>query len=125
MRLRKALGVPTTILALASLVLAASALAQQPSAERPTYALGDKWIRNDGACELVRIEGDEYVFAAGPRHEVRLSRNLGVSRVVSGRGAVEFSPALDVDWPLRVGASGAAKGRWNTPRTGGGGGVGG
>ena len=117
MRLWKAFGVPTTILALAGLVLAAPALAQQPSAERPTYALGDKWIRNDGAFELVRIEGDEYVFAAGPRQEVRLSRNLGVSRVMSGRGTVEFSPALDLDWPLRVGASGAAKGQWSTPRS--------
>ena len=32
------------------------ATAQKPRAERPTYSLGDKWIRSDGVYDLIRIE---------------------------------------------------------------------
>ena len=80
----------TTVLALTCLLFPSAALAQEPSAERPTYALGDKWIRNDGAFELVRIEGGAYVFAQGPKREVRLSRNLGFARAQRGDKFVEY-----------------------------------
>ena len=109
-----------TALALLLLLLPWPASAQQkPTAERPVYTLGDKWIRSDGAYELVRIEGGDYVFAAGPRHEVRLTKNLGFTSLQGGRGPVEFAPALEFDWPLRVGASGATKAQWTTPKSGG------
>src|SRR5690242_13224715 len=53
------------LLVLVVLLLAgASAWAQAPKAERPTYAIGDKWIRCDGAYDLIRIENGRYVFAA-------------------------------------------------------------
>ena len=39
--------------------------ADAPPAERPTYTVGDRWIRTDGAYDLVRIENDRYVFTAG------------------------------------------------------------
>jgi hypothetical protein len=42
----------------------APARAQKPQAERPTYVLGERWVRNDGVYELVRIEGGHYVFVS-------------------------------------------------------------
>ncbi|MBI4269236.1 MAG: caspase family protein [Candidatus Rokubacteria bacterium] len=100
-------------------LLAAPAPAATPTAKRPTYALGDKWIRSDAAYELVRIEGGEYVFAAGPRREIRLTRSLGFSRIQKDASVIAFDPAHDLGWPLRVGAFGVIDGRWSTPRSGG------
>jgi hypothetical protein len=33
-----------------------TAWAQAPKAERPSYAVGDRWIRSDGAYDLIRID---------------------------------------------------------------------
>ena len=55
-----------------------------PRAERPTYALGEKWIRNDGVYELVRIEDDRYIFSAGRDREIHLTRDLFPATVVKG-----------------------------------------
>ena len=68
----------------------APAQTAKPRAERPTYAIGDKWIRNDGVFELIRIEKGEYVFAAEGRREIYLTKNLGLSRVSSRGSLIEF-----------------------------------
>jgi len=63
-------------LVIVALLISTPALAQVPRAERPTYALGEKWIRNDGVFDLIRVEKDGYVFAAGGGREVHLSKDL-------------------------------------------------
>jgi len=81
----------TALLGLLALALGSiPASAQKERAERPTYAVGDKWLRTDGAFDLIRIEGDVYVFAADRGREVHLSRDLALTKVVS-RGSVETS----------------------------------
>ncbi len=59
------MGMKTTPARLAPLVVLLlllcprSAPAQpKPRAERPTYALGEEWIRSDGVFELIRVEKD-------------------------------------------------------------------
>ena len=47
-----------------------------PRAERPTYALGDRWIRNDGVWEVIRVEPDFYVFSKAPGEEIHLTKDL-------------------------------------------------
>jgi hypothetical protein len=75
----------------------------KPRAERPTYTLGEKWIRSDGLFDLVRVEKDLYVFFARPKWEVVLSKDLGIARVQRGDSSIEFAQPLDLKWPLEVG----------------------
>jgi hypothetical protein len=89
-----------------------AAHAQNPRAERPTYQLGDRWIRSDGVFELVRVEDGLYVFAGGPRREVALSHDLAVARVRFGDRLAEFDPPPKLAWPLEVGKSGWNQTRW-------------
>jgi hypothetical protein len=85
------------------------AAAQTPKAERPTYAIGDKWIRSDGAYDLIRIENGRYVFAADGGREVHLSRDLGVAKVVrGGQVLLELEPPPGLPWPLEVGQTGVS-----------------
>jgi len=79
-------------------------LAQRPRAERPTYLLGEKWIRNDGVFDLIRVEKDGYVFAADGGREVHLSKDLMLSRI-SRRGELEWDlhPTPKLTWPLAIG----------------------
>src|SRR3990167_3632915 len=108
----------TALLVLLALTLCSSpASAQKERAERPTYAVGDKWLRTDGAFDLIRIEGDVYVFAADRGREVRLSRDLALTKVVS-RGSVDFEldPAPKISWPLEVGKEGYASALLRTGR---------
>ena len=91
----------------------------KPRAERPTYALGEKWIRSDGIFELIRIEKDTYVFSARPNWEIQLSKDLGIARVQRGDIAFELNPPLEFKWPLEVGKSGFQNSTWLTPRTSG------
>jgi uncharacterized caspase-like protein len=81
-----------------------SALAQAPSTERPSYAVGDQWILKDGVYDLVRIEKDGYVFAASPTRRIYLTKDLVVSKVEKD-GTVEWSvfPTPSLPWPLVVG----------------------
>jgi hypothetical protein len=89
------------------LLCAAPALAQAPRADRPTYAVGDKWIRSDGAYDLIRVESGRYVFAADGGREIHLTRDLGVAKVVrSGQTVLELEPPPGLAWPLEVGQSG-------------------
>ena len=89
-------------------------------AERPTYALGERWIRYDGAYELIRIEGDRYVFSAGPSAEIHLTKNLGLAKIQRGTSVMEFNPPPDLSWPLEVGKWGTVEGTWRTPQRPGG-----
>jgi uncharacterized caspase-like protein len=91
----------------------------KPRAERPTYTLGEKWIRSDGLFDLVRIEKDLYVFSARPKWEVVLSKDLGIARVQRGDSIIEFAQPLDLKWPLEVGKSGSHNTSWQTPTTSG------
>ena len=63
----------------------------KPRAERPTYTLGEKWIRSDGLYELIRVEKDRYVFSARPKWEIHLSKDLGIARIQRGDSAIEFT----------------------------------
>src|SRR5258705_489867 len=93
------------------LVLSAahSAGAQAPKADRPTYAVGDKWIRRDGAYDLIRIENGRYIFAADGGREVHLTRDLGVAKIVrGGQVLLELEPPPGLTWPLEVGESGVS-----------------
>ncbi len=98
--------------AIAGLLVLSGALAawaQAPKAERPTYTVGDKWIRSDGAYDLIRIENGRYVFAADGGREVHLSRDLGVAKIVrGGQVLLELDPAPGPTWPLEVGQSGVS-----------------
>jgi hypothetical protein len=78
--------------------------AQSPRAERPTYVVGQKWIRDDGTWELTRIEGDRYIFTANKGREMQLTKDLAIARVRTyNRINLEFAPPPKVDWPLEVG----------------------
>src|SRR4026208_1241893 len=85
--------VPAAGAALRGLLTGLTASAQVPRAERPTYAVGDKWIRSDGAYDLIRVENGRYVFAADGGREVHLTRDLGVAKIVrAGQGLLELEP---------------------------------
>jgi len=102
-------SVSSTVLTLAVLLLGGSAWAQTPKAERPVYAVGDKWVRSDGAYDLIRIESGRYVFAADGGREVHLTRDLGVAKVVrAGQVLLELDPPPAIGWPLEVGQWGVS-----------------
>ncbi len=92
------------------------ALAQKPRAERPTYALGEKWIRNDGVYDLIRVEKDLYVFAADGGREIHLGKDLTVAKILRGQTVeVEIEPPPRLNWPLEVGKWGVSSGTWRSP----------
>ncbi len=74
-----------------------------PRAERPTYALGEKWIRNDGVYELVRIEDDRYIFSAGRDREIHLTRDLFPATVMKGVERADFQSTPSVAVAARGG----------------------
>jgi hypothetical protein len=90
--------------ALAWLLGAETALAQKPSAERPSYDVGARWLLNDGAYDLVRTTRDVYFFSAGPNRQIQLTRDLGIYRMLKD-GNVEWQvdPPPPIKWPLEVG----------------------
>jgi uncharacterized caspase-like protein len=108
-------------LVLPALLLCSGPAAAQPKprAERPTYTLGEKWIRNDGLFELIRVEKDLYVFSARPKWEIHLSKNLGIARIQRGDDMIEFTRPIDLKWPLEVGRTGFQHTTWQTPLTSG------
>ena len=103
------------IVGLLVLSAAHSVWGQAPKADRPTYAVGDKWIRSDGAYDLIRIDNGRYVFAADGGREVHLTRDLGVAKIVrGGQVLLELEPPPGLTWPLEVGQSGVS---WLTLRS--------
>lgn len=109
----------TISIAIWTLVLLAGAIApawaQAPRAERPSYTVGDRWIRSDGAYDLIRIENARYVFAADGGREVHLTRDLGVAKIVrGGKTLLELEPPPALTWPLEVGRWGVS---WLTLKT--------
>lgn len=89
---------------LALILPGAAAWPQKPRAERPTYNVGDQWVLTDGLYDLIRIDKDRYVFAAGTRRQIQLTKNLVVADVLRD-GVWEWSidPAPELSWPLEVG----------------------
>jgi len=100
---------------LAALVPWGPAEAQQPRAERPTLAVGDRWVRSDGLYDLVRIENDQYVFSAGPGREIHLTRDLTIAHARRGDRSAEVDPPPRLAWPLQVGKSGWDQTRFRHP----------
>ncbi len=108
---------PLVLLALAGLLLGPpTAHAQKPRAERPTYAVGDKWIRSDGVYDLVRIEKEMYIFAAEGGREIHMTKDLAIAAILTA-GAVdfEFDPPPRLTWPLELGKWGITRGFWKEP----------
>src|SRR6185436_18685305 len=71
------------------LLLPSATLGQKPRAERPTYSVGDRWIRSDGIFDLIRIENGIYVFAADDGREIHLNKDLLIVRT-SRREVIEW-----------------------------------
>jgi len=94
--------------------------AQVPRADRPTYAVGDTWVRDDGTYELVRIDKGVYVFSArGSQRQVHLTRDLAIVRVMLNRSSgVAFDPPLGFRWPLELGAKGQMRLTVDSPSRG-------
>jgi Caspase domain len=97
------------------LITVAVAGADVPWAERPTYTLGERWIRSDGVYDLIRVENGLYVFAAGVDRQIHVTQDLMVAKVQKGRWVIEFDPAPKLTWPLEVGKRGTSSGRWGLP----------
>jgi hypothetical protein len=101
--MRRPLGPLVSWLALALLAWPVAGPAQAPRAERPTLAIGEKWIRDDGTWQLTRIEDEKYVFTAD-RRQIHLTRDLAFARFQTGqRIELEFHPPPPIPWPLEVG----------------------
>ncbi|MBI2991818.1 MAG: hypothetical protein HYY47_06755 [Deltaproteobacteria bacterium] len=106
------------IAALSVLLFSVPTLAQTPRAERPTYAIGDKWIPPSGVFELIRIENDIYIFSGEGRREIRLNKDLGLVKAEGPTGLLEFHPSLPLEWPLEVGKKGSRQIEWQTLQSG-------
>ncbi len=102
------------IAALSLLLSSFPAFAQAPRAERPTYAVGDKWILKMGLFDLIRIENDIYIFSGEGGREIRLTKDLGLVKSEGPMGLLQFDPSLPLEWPLAVGKKGARQVLWQT-----------
>jgi hypothetical protein len=81
-----------------------------PRAERPIYRIGETWALDRGVYELKRIDGDTYVFVAGPGKEIHLTKDLGVARVVlDGHADFDVAAPPKLSWPLTIGKWGSAR----------------
>jgi len=103
------------LVGLALLAISASAGGQKPRADRPTYTLGEKWIRSDGVYDLIRIENGRYIFAASADRQVHLTQDLALAKVQRGGYIMEFEPPPRLTWPLEVGKWGRVPGTWRGP----------
>jgi hypothetical protein len=117
-------GIPLVLLLLAGLALVACATSRDvptsttpaPRAERPTYTVGEKWIRSDGVYELIRIEDGRYIFAAGVDLQMHLNQDLALVRVQRGPYIREWTPFYKMaDWPLEVGKWGLTRATVRNP----------
>jgi hypothetical protein len=106
---------PICLVAVWLLIIVAVAGAEVPRAERPTYTLGERWIRSDGVYDLIRVENGRYIFAAGVDRQLHLTQDLMVAKVQKGQWVMEFDPPPKLTWPLEVGKWGTSSGMWRTP----------
>jgi hypothetical protein len=83
--------------------------ASPPLAERPTYELGERWIRNDGIYDLTRIEDDRYVFTSSGGRAIQLSRDLVIWQI-TGQRSMDFVARPALGWPLRLGQTSSVQG---------------
>jgi hypothetical protein len=81
-----------------------------PQAVRPTYELGERWIRNDGIYELTRIQDGRYVFLGGAGREVQLTHDLAIAMAFRGPALLHFSSPPALGWPLGVGQRNTSSG---------------
>src|SRR5262245_26773668 len=107
--------IPICLVAVWLLITVAVAGAEVPRAERPTYTLGERWIRSDGVYDLIRIEDGRYIFAAGVDRQIHLTQDLMVAKVQKGLWVVEFTPPPKLTWPLEVGKWGTSSGIRRNP----------
>jgi len=97
---------------------AATSAASRPltsSLERPSYAVGQTWIRNDGEYRLARLGNNLYVFLADKGREVHLTKDLVLVRAKAGAYETSFDPPMELKWPLRVGTWGQGETTWQVP----------
>jgi hypothetical protein len=107
------LGLVAALVALLTSAVAAVAAPDKARVERPVYQVGDKWVRTDGAYELVRIDKDVYVFATGTGKEFHLTRDLAITRIVlDGRAEFDVDSPPKLSWPLEVGKWGVGRAFW-------------
>ena len=85
------------------------------SLERPSYAVGQTWIRNDGEYRLARLGNNLYVFLADKGREVHLTKDLVLVRAKAGAYETSFDPPMEMKWPLRVGSWGQGETTWQVP----------
>ncbi|HEX9869751.1 MAG TPA: hypothetical protein VGC99_14365 [Candidatus Tectomicrobia bacterium] len=111
---------PIFLVAVWLLITVAVAAAEVPRAERPTYALGERWIRNDGVYDLIRVEDGRYIFAAGVDRQIHLTQDLMVAKVQKGQWVMELTPPPKLTWPLEVGKWGTSSGIRRNPNDPGG-----
>jgi uncharacterized caspase-like protein len=80
-------------------------------AERPTYSVGDRWALKDGVYDLIKVERDAYIFAAGAGRRIYLTKNIEISSILRDR-AIEWEiyPMPGLAWPLEVGKWGLGSG---------------
>jgi len=96
------------------LALVVGIVQAQPRVEPPTYRVGDRWVRSDGAWDLVRVEDDRYVFASGPGKEMHFTKSLALARWIRGPRGFSLDPPLELQWPLKVGQVAVGEPRWIT-----------
>src|SRR5262245_59211246 len=112
--------IPICLVAVWLLITVAVAGAEVPRAERPTYTLGERWIRSDGVYDLIRIEDGRYIFAAGADRQIHLTQDFMVAKVQKGQWVMELMPPPKLTWPLEVGKWGTSSGIWRHPSVAGG-----
>ncbi len=81
---------------------------------RPAYAIGQKWIRNDGEYRLTKIASDLYSFSADPGQEIHLTKDLLVAEAKKEGWVTEFDTLPEL-WPPVVGKWGTRPGHWRPP----------
>ena len=110
------LGLSAALVAAPTLPVEAAPPSDKIRAERPVYQVGDKWVRTDGAYELVRINKDVYVFAAGAGNEFHLTKDLNIAKIVlAGRTEFDVDSPPKFTWPLEVDKWGVGRAFWRSP----------
>ena len=109
------LGLSAALVAAPTLPVEAAPPSDKIRAERPVYQVGDKWVRTDGAYELVRINKDVYVFAAGAGNEFHLTKDLNIVKIVlAGRTEFDVDSPPKFTWPLEVDKWGVGRAFWRS-----------